>query len=408
VWNDAFGAVRRAARQTPTPRLSGTAAALGLRLLERGQQGEWEIALDAPARLRWDDLLLPEASWIRATRSHETATILYERRGGRRRLCLRRGKHGWSTASRQALSTLERHGGRYVLLHRSAVDSLSLDGVPTVSAQGIAVARRELRRALDLLAQCAAIYLPWVARVLRTLIPVASSGRGTMIYSGSDQDWPGAAYFSIRCPTVAIAEMLIHEATHQYFYLLARYGALDDRSGRMFYSPIKKTSRPIGMILLAYHAFGNVLLFYRLCRHAGLADAGYCEQHEAALAPQVRQLQDTLAGARAPRCGSRSRRGSAETWPATSTTSSSSWLRCAISTAATATSTTTRTRVICSGRASSAMRRTTVRSMRSAATASGAPDTGWASRFMAANRRWSGRGVSMNWRGARSRSWAIA
>jgi HEXXH motif-containing protein len=125
------------------------------------------------------------------------------------------------------------------------------------------------------------------------------ASRGTTFFSGGGQDHPGSVYISIHCPSVAIAEMLIHEATHQYFYLLSRYGALDQGSAKTYYSPIKRTERPISMILLAHHAFGNVLLFYRLCRQKGLRDAGYCERHEASLAPQVQQLQDTLAGAKA-------------------------------------------------------------------------------------------------------------
>jgi HEXXH motif-containing protein len=88
--------------------------------------------------------------------------------------------------------------------------------------------------------------------------------------------------------------MLIHEATHQYFHLLARYGALDDGTGEMYFSPIKGTERPVNMILLAYHAFGNVLLFYRLCRRKRLKDAGYCRKNELQLLPQLRKLEEAL------------------------------------------------------------------------------------------------------------------
>jgi len=297
VWDDSFGLVRRAVRDAPTAGLRQPAATLGLRLLERGQQGEWEIELESPARLHWDNVLLPRASWIRVTGTRTEATILYRNRFGKRRIEFRRSKSGWASDRPDAPSTVERYGHRYILFPGAAVGTFTLDGVPRLKRAAFGLARRELLRALDLLARFAPIYLPWVGRVLRTIIPVAS--RGTTFFSGSGQDSPGSVYLSIHCPAVAVAEMLIHEATHQYFYLLSRYGALDHGSTNTYYSPIKRTERPISMILLAHHAFGNVLLFYRLCRRNGLTDAGYCEMHEANLAPQVQQLQDTLASAKA-------------------------------------------------------------------------------------------------------------
>ncbi|MGB8521608.1 MAG: HEXXH motif-containing putative peptide modification protein [Candidatus Acidiferrales bacterium] len=295
VWDDSFGLVRRAVRDLPTFGLMRTAATLGMRMLECGQQGEWEIELETPVRLRWDNVLLPRASWIRVTGARAGATILYRNRACKQRIKIRRSKGGWQSDGLDALSTIDKDGHRYILAFGEAVDALTLHSVPKLKSTSMDLAQHKLLRALDLLTQFAPIYSPWVGRVLRMIIPVKS--RRNTIVSGSDQDHPGTVYLSIHCSPVAIAEMLIHEATHQYFYLLSRCGALDDGSSKLFYSPIKRTKRPIRMILLAHHAFGNVLLFYRLCRQKGLSDAGYCERHEAQLAPQVQRLQDTLASA---------------------------------------------------------------------------------------------------------------
>ena len=74
----------------------------------------------------------------------------------------------------------------------------------------------------------------------------------------------GVVYVSSPCRGIRLAETLIHEASHQYFFLGLRelsYCSLNDDV--LYYSPFNKLDRPIERILLAYHAFANVLLFYR-------------------------------------------------------------------------------------------------------------------------------------------------
>src|SRR6266852_5178334 len=94
--------------------------------------------------------------------------------------------------------------------------------------------------------------------------------------------------------------MLVHEATHLYFHLLCSVGNVDDSSdSTLYYSPIKRQGRPIRAILLAYHAFANVVLFYRLCQEKGLSDDGYCRQQENDLLPQLKQLEASLHTTRA-------------------------------------------------------------------------------------------------------------
>ena len=94
---------------------------------------------------------------------------------------------------------------------------------------------------------------------------------------------------------MALAEMLVHEATHQYMYILCRLGDIDDGSDpKLYYSPVRRMERPLWAIVLAYHAFANVLLLYRLCRQSGIEDDGYCSRHEALLVPQLRELERVL------------------------------------------------------------------------------------------------------------------
>jgi HEXXH motif-containing protein len=190
-------------------------------------------------------------------------------------------------------------GQRYVLIPAATLETFPLGGVRAIwpAAEKTAMTRA-LHGAVRLLARHAPIFLPWVGRVLRGVVPVAA--KPSMIHSGGDQDHPGVVYLSFGCPPAALAEMLVHEGTHQYYHLLTCLGPLEDGSdSTLYYSPIKRTGRQIGMILLAYHAFANVLLFYRLCRRNGFEHDGYIRHNEDALVPQLDQLEAALRTTRA-------------------------------------------------------------------------------------------------------------
>jgi len=94
---------------------------------------------------------------------------------------------------------------------------------------------------------------------------------------------------------MSLAETLVHEASHQYFYLLSRLEPVDDGTDKnLYYSPFAGTERSLDRILLAYHACGNILLLYRLCQQNGAPDDGYCAQREDAVMTQLAQLAAPL------------------------------------------------------------------------------------------------------------------
>jgi HEXXH motif-containing protein len=94
--------------------------------------------------------------------------------------------------------------------------------------------------------------------------------------------------------------MLVHEASHQYFHIARRLEAVHDGSDdRLFHSPVKGIGRPIDAILLAFHAFGNVVLFYRLCVDAGLDDKGYCAANAARHLAELEIMRSHIRSSRA-------------------------------------------------------------------------------------------------------------
>jgi HEXXH motif-containing protein len=119
--------------------------------------------------------------------------------------------------------------------------------------------------AFALLQECAPEYAVWAARLIRVIVPV-DAPEGHQV-SASHWHRRGEVLMSWRLRPEQVAEMLVHEASHQHFFLGGFIGNYDDGSDQAtYYSPVVKQRRPLNKILLAYHAFANVLLFFRRCR----------------------------------------------------------------------------------------------------------------------------------------------
>ena len=141
----------------------------------------------------------------------------------------------------------------------------------TLSSKEHLFVTQVLHDALDVLDRFAPDYSLWVLRLLREIVPLESAS--DCMRSGSSVAEPGSCHMSFRNGPVALAEMLVHETTHQYYYLITRFGPVDDGTDQqLYYSPAKQCGRPIAYILIAYHAFANVLLFSRQCLAAGHKD----------------------------------------------------------------------------------------------------------------------------------------
>ncbi|MFC5994081.1 HEXXH motif-containing putative peptide modification protein [Pseudonocardia hispaniensis] len=278
AWHPAFGDAHAAVLGGAVDPVR-CACALALRLAEAGHTGRWRADLAEPARLRFGGRLLPATRTIRVTAEPDAVTIDTDGAGT---VDLRRREAGWHTDQVPALPVLRRGPLRVTLstplvLSPAAADRLLHADAYTFgvedSAAGGADWTATCRAAIDLIADAAPVYLPWVATVLRELI--ALRARPGTFNSGSERFSPGVVCVSDQPYVWPLAEMLVHEATHQYLNILTRLGGLDDGSdeGRYF-SPFRNKDRPIFFIVVAYHAFGNVLLFYRTARENGFLPSG--------------------------------------------------------------------------------------------------------------------------------------
>jgi HEXXH motif-containing protein len=292
AWDVSVGYMRRAVLDDDPESALQHAAALGLRLNAFGVPGEWEVELGDARRLRLDGWLLPAARKLSVRAQPDSIEVglgAKLRRGAE----FERYRGAWRGRGAEPLPSERVYGCPVTVLEEPALDGLRFGGELTFSRLTPDQILAKVRRSMQLLRDCAPEYLPWTQGVLRSVIPLHAER--SEIRSGSDLDKPGAVQASFPIRTVALAETWVHECSHQYFQILTRVGPLEDGTDtELYYSPVRQMGRPIAMILLAYHAFANVLLFYRSCRAAGPANREYLEVNELRLVPQLRQLEAPL------------------------------------------------------------------------------------------------------------------
>jgi HEXXH motif-containing protein len=304
VWNIAFGDVYASLMRDDGYAADEVAAAAALRLHECGRHGDWELALQRPVRFRFDRWLLPASDALRVRAAPGLVTIGSRGADGWRTTAFAHGTGGWRSDEPAALRLFAERGMRWRVLTPEAVRSASLDGLLSnalfTHAQADAGPELLLRTgssAVTLIAELAQPYLEWIRLVATDLLPLPSAGP-EMMHSGSNKLSPGVLALSNQRERCALAETLVHESTHQYFYILNKLGPVHDGSdSTLYFSPVRNTGRPIGFILMAYHAFANVLLFYRTALAHGLPDDEPGMLAPAAYAASLEAQMETLESA---------------------------------------------------------------------------------------------------------------
>jgi HEXXH motif-containing protein len=304
AWDIAFGRAHLALKEGRHDVAVALDAAVrvGLRLAAGGQSGRWSAQM-APATIQLDDRVIDAVEQIEVH-------VDEDRWDAGSRLCLRladgsahlwrRDGDQWAGEGGRRLASVGSTRPIY-LLPRQALPAdkngseifqkcQPVEHISPLMAQsfedGIAVLRQNVPD-----------YLPWVERVLNGIVvcPVEDQYR---LVSGSWEDVPGFVHMSSPHAGIDIAEILVHECAHQYFYMLQRVGALDDASDRaLYWSPPIRKKRPLSRILMAYHALANVQLLYDAVRRNTAnspQDIRYVEINEPDLQAAIRALDAPL------------------------------------------------------------------------------------------------------------------
>jgi len=264
VWDTAFGRLRFCLHFPDRLDVVRAAAAAALRIAERGGTSDWAAQFEQPSRVLLGRNLVP------ATDRLEVAAG-----GGQIALRISRGQvmesvtlpqpiaFDTSAPACEALPATGVEGARFLILTDEAWDAGEFGEDATVDPDPDSIVL-PLDTMLRLVARESPLYFDWIRRVVRRILPLRDDPR--VMTSSTDLWRPGVLYSANRPDPAALAEMLIHEGTHQYMYVLNRLGPLDDGSDpNLYYSPVSRRMRPLGIIVLAYHAVANITLFCRSC-----------------------------------------------------------------------------------------------------------------------------------------------
>ena len=266
-----------------------------LRLSAAGCLGRWDVPVPGRPKIGLGHYQVHAEASVSVVSSED---VLQLRTAGNRYSFRRDGHQLHAEGNGDDLSELPTLciGGRDVVI----IDALRLGSAATATALP---ARQDLDWDVDrtpwvgavkLLATHSPSYERWCGRVLRSLILLDSGGRPEM-FSASTAQRPGVVESSHHLQAIKNAESLVHEASHQHFFLAEMLGAVDDGSDKkLYYSPVVQRERPIDRILFAYHAFANVMLLYRACLRAGVDTGGFCELEHDKLSAPLHHLDSTL------------------------------------------------------------------------------------------------------------------
>ena len=301
VWHRAFGDLYACllGRSCDESEVQRCAAAFALRLHEFGYTGEWSLELNDAVTFCFSRWVLPASNTIHVSATPAMTRIQVCSDHSHDHLEFQRSKNGWQLATGDASQQTCCAQTRFTIVTGGSVSRATAErllctdvydfktgdsfNVNTEIMMGTCVA------AVDLIERFAGVYHPWVSKVTRDLLPLPTVGRRS--YSASDKFSPGVICMSSQeCPGV-MAELLVHEATHQYCYILNRLGSIDDGTDEtLYYSPFRRMGRPIGAIVISYHAFANVLLFLRMVRANGLC----AEQRAMNIDERIHELEEQL------------------------------------------------------------------------------------------------------------------
>lgn len=304
AWSSDLGNLHRATLQRDEERAMNYAAAFALMAGTQGFGGEWELTLSRPAKFFWDDWLLPECDKLSVVGDEVSGCINLSLGAEQTQISFARSGNGWTcqTPGRAVrLPAFGRGTRQLVLVPRSA----ALNNGFFRDAEDAAGALESfpptlietLTCVLDLLEHQVPHYFDWVVRIIRRVAVLHSEQ--DRLNSGSHTYQYGSIHISDSPRVLSVAEMFIHEASHQYLELLTKLGpAVHPTHAKLYYSPVKQCDRPLHRILLAYHAFANVMLFYGDVLERGLAD-DYFHNLRNVLSEDLHQLEQPLIGSNA-------------------------------------------------------------------------------------------------------------
>lgn len=255
----------------------------------------FDVELPAATRFRWRGLVTPPALQLQID-AGQPDTL---------RVRLRSGRHvelaGEDPSPTSAVVAPRATFGSSAidLIPGWMLDAYSyVDGELTPSPLETPAMLDQIAGASAFLAEAAPEYLAWVEGVVGELFPL--DGRDGVLRSRSSVLTPGRVAASFPATPLALAELLVHEASHQYLELARELGPLDDGTdATLYWSPAVKTGRAVGRILVAHHAWANLCALFERCIDRKMDIDGYAARNLPLLRADLDEMTASLSRSRA-------------------------------------------------------------------------------------------------------------
>ncbi|MET0646180.1 MAG: HEXXH motif-containing putative peptide modification protein [Pyrinomonadaceae bacterium] len=304
VWSPAVSTCFRATSLRNSSLARKAAAEVLLQAAAHGVQGGWEIEFAKPGLFLWDACLLPKCDYLSVNTVGETASVITRGAGAESRVLFRRASDEaakWVGDGGESLASLSTEDGPVVFLPRGILNPSDLDGFHndlTPAPEIISPVPAAVEGAFNLLKSSSPVYSKWVSRVIRR-VAVAGSAAKNYLQSGMVPRACGLAFMTDRQDVLSQAETLVHEASHNYFYLLSTLGTtVDPASDELYYSPFARVMRGLERVLSSYHAFANVYLFHRDCRDALPDYQQVCTERMSSILEDLRTVEECIKGSK--------------------------------------------------------------------------------------------------------------
>lgn len=293
AWDFGFGLVHEAVVLDSEPEwVIKAVAQLLLWCHLGGFTGSWEANIQEPVCLRFGGWLLPATKHLKVSAEKNLIQI-----GGDLKIELHRNEEGrWVSTSLTEFPSFGLDHRRIFLvcdpaaLHRSA-DALEL----TTDPEGVAKMQAGCQEALTLIQRYVPEYLEWVLRAIKYIYPMNETENS--VASGSTRFHFSQIHLSYTKFRMPMVESLVHESSHQNYYIASRLGPADDGTDETwYYSPPVNAQRQVGKILLAFHAFVNVIILTRRFKEEDFTEGNYVDQNEKLVGEMLDQLIKPLKG----------------------------------------------------------------------------------------------------------------
>ncbi|MGD9884687.1 MAG: HEXXH motif-containing putative peptide modification protein [Reyranella sp.] len=271
-WSRTVGHLWRANVFQDDEVAAGAIVVIGIHASASGIRGNWNFKLPKPISFRLSDVVLLSIRSGHIESNHgnfrgifesDASTISYER--------LKDGTIAWQVSgdmnTQMNAPCIVIGGDRYHLVPSvlASADLLPCHAESEYDDQFVnETASQQLSKALRTLFEISTDTYQWVSSVIREVIPLRPS-KGNAGSTSCQWDCGTIALtMTDLANPVLFGEMLVHEASHQHFFLAKQLGPIHDGSDdRMYFSPMVGADRPLEKMLLGYHAVVNMLSFYR-------------------------------------------------------------------------------------------------------------------------------------------------